>query len=869
MSDSEEDDAHFCLRCKGTFIGLDNYIEHRKVKCKRESQSLVSLDLQYAKRVGDTLDGGKRDIPSVSESSNRRSWELGEMQSSSHSIKEESRLEDDIQRDILEMNRKDEMLDTFIPSHDNDSCLKAVDFFSILELQSSKNPTFHDISAQKGMVTRSKASAVIQAKKNREPFGSKSILHDYDYDPYQGEHSQYVVGKDVIIAENYDYRKEDGKERKTSGLDSPKMKTRSDERMLEDDGKSEFLFQEVHNEVTISSEGKHQDETDTSSEESEDEDEDDEYESRRISTGGKWKPGSGDWSNSSYWTSSPPATHTGGKWKPTPPPPLATVTSSVGTPSTSSAGSQHDGDILGPQSLSNTEVSKGRHPPPGHTRGKWLPTIDSPERGRVMYWCGPCNRRLSSLALYEKHCQSDLHHRRTRQESQLEEDLSMENQRATGKREVKRTQTYINSDLWSKSKMKRLRQASCSTENRLIRGRGSIQCAVCQCRVWPHLIGKHLVSHFHSRRARAAPELAGLLALTHMPSIVLQSPFQCGLCKFYCNTVQAFTQHWVSREHIVKDGQVEGRYCCSFCRVECGSSSAMYQHLLSDKHKESVAIINGSVPMVIQKKIILQCNVCEEEFRFNFELRRHFKTTGHSQEESTASDKYQEREGCSQCSFMAFTKISLQRHLALVHKDAQGKFFCTSCDANFETAADAKAHRGSAEHKLTVLTKQNKEKELTKECCHCYGIFTGVIELKRHLKEEHPEMAYRCIRCGCHFTLKAGADPPRPCRVPGPDPDFHSILPRSVSRRLLQLFQVWLQLSFRGGATVSPRPPQRPRGRPPSLSVPFLSPSLFEDVAQEAPALAHRRETLLLPRVWRRVRPQRCPGEPRALCALR
>lgn len=35
----------------------------------------------------------------------------------------------------------------------------------------------------------------------------------------------------------------------------------------------------------------------------------------------------------------------------------------------------------------------------------------------------------------------------------------MENPRALGKREVKRTQTYIDSDLWSRSKRKRLRQA--------------------------------------------------------------------------------------------------------------------------------------------------------------------------------------------------------------------------------------------------------------------------------------------------------------------------------------------------------------------------------------------------------------------------
>lgn len=45
------------------------------------------------------------------------------------------------------------------------------------------------------------------------------------------------------------------------------------------------------------------------------------------------------------------------------------------------------------------------------------------------------------------------------------------------------------------------------------RGRGSLHCAVCDCKVFPHLIGKHLVSHFHFLRAKRAPELAGKLAL--------------------------------------------------------------------------------------------------------------------------------------------------------------------------------------------------------------------------------------------------------------------------------------------------------------------------------------------------------------------
>lgn len=343
MSDTDEDDVHFCLRCKGTFIGLDTYVEHRKVKCKRDdSQSLTSLDLQFTKTSSANVNLGvdKSDIPSGSDTSNRGNWSLEGLPNSSPLVKEDSRLEDVLQPDILEMNRKDEILDTFLPSHDNDPCLNAADFFSILELQSSKTPNFQDLPStqkiQPGMVTRSKSSAVIQAKKNKDTFISKSLTPDYDYE-YHAESSQYVVGRDVIITDDYDYRKDDSgslKERK-SDLDSPKSKNRNEERLLEDEGKSasEFLFQDVHNEVIISSEAREQEETESSSEESEEDDYGEEYENRRIPTGGKWKP-ENEWGSSSYWSSAPPASHTGGKWKPTPPP---LVTSALDLPSTSSS----------------------------------------------------------------------------------------------------------------------------------------------------------------------------------------------------------------------------------------------------------------------------------------------------------------------------------------------------------------------------------------------------------------------------------------------------------------------------------------------------------------------------------------------------
>ena len=36
----DKDDAHFCLRCRSTIIGLDEYVAHRKTEaCRQEIPS--------------------------------------------------------------------------------------------------------------------------------------------------------------------------------------------------------------------------------------------------------------------------------------------------------------------------------------------------------------------------------------------------------------------------------------------------------------------------------------------------------------------------------------------------------------------------------------------------------------------------------------------------------------------------------------------------------------------------------------------------------------------------------------------------------------------------------------------------------------
>lgn len=72
-------------------------------------------------------------------------------------------------------------------------------------------------------------------------------------------------------------------------------------------------------------------------------------------------------------------------------------------------------------------ISKNQLPPPGHTRGKWIPGSSiGPTETNITdnsYWCSPCGRKLASKILYNRHLRSDLHTRRSIQE--IEGDIKL------------------------------------------------------------------------------------------------------------------------------------------------------------------------------------------------------------------------------------------------------------------------------------------------------------------------------------------------------------------------------------------------------------------------------------------------------------
>ncbi|XP_011557313.3 zinc finger protein 184 [Plutella xylostella] len=480
-------------------------------------------------------------------------------------------------------------------------------------------------------------------------------------------------------------------------------------------------------------------ESDEASEDSEDEEDDE-----PPTTGGKWKP---------------PPHHTGGKWRPDSP-----------EHDVWEMKEDHTGGKWKP--LMPTDTQEGDEdydaPPPGHTKGKWIPGAQESKsqimrptiqtKTSVQYWCGPCNRRLGTKAVYQKHLMSNLHMKKILPETDLEFSGPTDSSKSIGSRRSSRTPKSINDSIYVHENKRKRDEEVTEKLGKKKRKRKPYytKCYGCESRVRVHLMGKHLISHYHFRKATDTSNLEyQKMLLDNMHAIVRQAPFQCSPCKFYSNWLSTFKQHWLTEEHQTKISSLEGKYWCSFCKFECDSSGDMLQHLSSPDHNDVVAVVNRSMPIIIRKRSVFKCKTCFKEFRYNIEVKKHCNKTGH-EPTHTATDVYQELHNCHQCRIKFRSSLALAGHLKIKHK--QKVYFCMVCSKSFKTSEEAVKHRQTSEHKIRrkeMLKERGVPiKDMRKKCPYCVDIVVkNVLDLKDHLERVHPDMKKKCPHCGMAFTL--------------------------------------------------------------------------------------------------------------------
>lgn len=487
--------------------------------------------------------------------------------------------------------------------------------------------------------------------------------------------------------------------------------------------------------------------------ESDDETDESEPEVPQNYTRGKWKPGS-----------LPPANFTGGKWKPE-------VENNQVAKIWEVNESSNDGNL--DKSIEVDDLN----PPPCHTKGKWVPGTkitklefaDKIERDN--FWCSFCSRNLATRAIYDRHLKSNLHLKRTKQQNDLEqaaETLPFTNLnelsthfKVTSTPETLSDRLLTTSTPFIKS---RERIEGCASDGEMennkscengkmrrkkFRSRSKITCEECDMKLPVHLLGNHLISHFHYRKMLQNPKKSFDIVLNNFHKIIIQSPFQCHPCKFYFNTQDEFMRHWNSLEHVecVENKTVRGRkFFCSLCKFDCISNAEMTDHLNSSEHQQVVSLINRSKPIVIRQITTVVCNKCQQEFRYNIQLLKHLPTCKTLAPSTTKKFIFKENFVCGICHKAFQSALSLQKHQIKAHKTSI--FFCSECQKTFKSANDARLHRRTAQHKAMSTRKRmlNDSKfkaRLKKICKVCKESKADILELREHILAMHPEHKFR------------------------------------------------------------------------------------------------------------------------------
>ena len=425
---------------------------------------------------------------------------------------------------------------------------------------------------------------------------------------------------------------------------------------------------------------------------------------------------------------------------------------------------------------------------PYPSRGKWMPGLKPrvihKAGSSVEYHCKPCNRRLTGRVVFEKHLQSELHFKRTAQQLETADGPKYDLRR---KKEDSAQQTEQEVDVLQDDE---LVDDPWMIKKRKRRGEKDTQrCPTCSVWVPKALFGKHLVSRYHISRSHKHSDRDSCI-LDHIHLIVLEAPFQCRLCRFYCHShedllsnsilydplsnylvliysLPTFAAHWKSAEHLECDRadssrRSGGTYFCSLCRIGQLGCDAMRLHLESERHLNCVEIVHKSVAVVVSKLEQIHCHLCTPQrtpvnFRYRIALNQHLASE-HSVPTGMLTQYCGRVYACDHCDFKTASNWSFTHHRfnCKAAPSNETLYRCLLCNLSFPTKEEVTKHRSTQEHR-DVATRQRGSYGATvrlRSCPHCYQTFSDLADLKKHFLADHPDLLPRCIRCGSTFALK-------------------------------------------------------------------------------------------------------------------
>lgn len=789
--EDEDDDVHLCIRCRRSFVGLENYISHRKQNCRKKAE-FSELEIPPTSNSTDnqrsTCFNEKQDISIRTKCKNLEDLGIEDQSKSRTSLV--LRKSDEPVAENAPISKVDSILSSEQVSHSkflknestqiqNDHFTRFYDpLFNNDTSVTSFLKTFDNFSESNKLTNISDSQSLFTSKENAAPFDLESHGFEQRYPDFYGSlAAQSSQDIDQSVASTSTAKFRDTEPNIVSSCGAIKYETQNEQlkalvEITSGSGPSQaqdilkqddFLSSlELSSVKVIHDKRKY-----AYDDEEEEEDEEDDHRPPSHYTGGKWRPGM-----------QPPA-NVAGKWRPFSP----TITLDRHE-------SDHDmeSDIM----CDNVTSSSAKRRTHICTKGKWLPGKEPKQNSRpsTTHNCKPCNAEFSTKASFVRHLSTTIH-------SNIAMELDGDDNCAVKERPMRKkkqqAQKFLKATIANLKRKKPMSNTSLEDETKPIsKSESSIdrfhslnakehnndtdndapeeikpankksalkmKCPICRLSFAKAYLGRHFSSlaHIHNELEHKLTSVTNSqseqdqIVLDNMEILISSCMFSCEYCKFYCNTPEDFQYHF--ENHEIKqsaDRNLVIKFYCSACPDDDGMDpNEIQHHLLTPAHFVSARdkILSAQRVLVSMKQYFV-CNICAQLFRYYRQYEDHRKRS-HQHNEFKLSSRSPRL--CPICPFKDNSYRRVREHIRATH-DIIPHYACFLCGTMHGTSDEARKHRHSREHRL----KAGLEKAGSKYCRFCYNEYDSLELLEKHLMQQHQSLCMPCMKCGVIFVMSA------------------------------------------------------------------------------------------------------------------
>ena len=259
---------------------------------------------------------------------------------------------------------------------------------------------------------------------------------------------------------------------------------------------------------------------------------------------------------------------------------------------------------------------------------------------------------------------------------------------------------------------------------------GEYDCEECEkCFTKPHTLKRHIAAQHNITCIKCEMVFPSKKDLTKHKKTCKQYQ-TCNTCGEKFDGFYQLKKH-LKKEHPDEHSQAE-RQTCELCGKVLGDIRKLKLHLLMQHDV-------GELP---PEKRILNCSICEKEFKSAVTMEEHFKTQCHNIVKTECRNI---EFNCKFCSTKWNSHLSLELHIMEIHMKRM--FSCDQCNYLSYKKEHVKRH-------INFIHKQLRNHV----CHHCGKAYTLQKHLSKHLFKDHnegtpTERKYKCDQCDKSYEL--------------------------------------------------------------------------------------------------------------------